>query len=112
MTKVVHIRDWVKTDPSYVYVGRAGHGQDGYFGNPIARGRPCPECSLVHAGAGETLQCFWIYLERRLAADTEFRSRVAGLRGKTLTCFCAPAPCHGDILAAWADRLEQEASNG
>lgn len=109
VTRVVHIRDWVKSDPDYVYVGRAGHGQDGYFGNPVARGRPCPECSQVHQAGGETLACYARYLERRLEADPEFRSRVADLRGMVLVCFCAPNPCHGDLLAAAADRLTEVA---
>ncbi len=30
-------------------------------------------------------------------------SRLDGLRGKVLGCWCAPEPCHGDVLAAWAD---------
>ena len=25
------------------------------------------------------------------------------LRGKRLACYCAPLPCHGDVLAALAD---------
>lgn len=25
------------------------------------------------------------------------------LRGKVLACYCAPLPCHGDVLAAFAD---------
>jgi hypothetical protein len=112
VTRVVHVRDWVRADPSFVYIGRAGHGQDGYFGNPVARGRPCPECGRVHQAGGETLGCYRIYLERRLAADPEFRARVAQLCGKSLTCFCVPGPCHGDILAEHADRLSLEAPNG
>ena len=106
MTRVVHIRDWVKDDPAYVYVGRAGHGEDGYFGNPVARGRVCSECGQVHHAGGETLPCYARYLERRLQADPQFRARVAGLRSKTLVCFCAPNPCHGSLLAAAAERLQ------
>ena len=105
VTRVVHVRDWVKSDPTHVYVGRAGHGQDGSFGNPVARGRPCPECAQVHQAAGDTLACYGRYLERRLAADDAFKARVASLRSKTLVCFCVPGPCHGDLLAAAADRL-------
>jgi hypothetical protein len=31
--------------------------------------------------------------------------RLAALHGQTLGCWCAPGPCHGDVLeaaAAWA----------
>ena len=29
--------------------------------------------------------------------------KVHELQGKALGCWCAPEPCHGDVLAAWAD---------
>lgn len=29
---------------------------------------------------------------------------VADLRGKILGCWCAPEPCHGDVLVRWANR--------
>lgn len=31
---------------------------------------------------------------------------VAELRGKTLGCWCAPQPCHGDVLAEIAEGAE------
>lgn len=88
-----------------VYVGRAGHGQTGYYGNPVQIGRPCPECRGVHATGDSTLPCYRRHLERRLGADRLFRRRVAQLCGKRLYCFCKPRPCHGDVLAEWAERL-------
>lgn len=88
-----------------VYVGRAGRGFDGYFGNPVRAGRTCPECGRTHEFAGSTLDCYERYLDRRLAEDPEFRRRVSRLRGKRLGCFCKPALCHGDLLAARADAL-------
>lgn len=32
------------------------------------------------------------------------------LAGRSLGCFCAPAPCHGDILAAFADSIRSTGS--
>jgi hypothetical protein len=29
--------------------------------------------------------------------------RLDELRGKALGCWCAPEPCHGDVLATWAE---------
>lgn len=92
-TNVVNI----KTGASYdVYIGRAGHGQDGYFGNPfrLYPGEP----------RGATLDRYEQYFLYRLDTDPEFRRRVLELKGKTLSCFCHPAPCHGDIIAEWLDR--------
>lgn len=108
MTRVVSMREWVKADPNHVYIGRAGHGESGIYGNPVAKGRRCPECGDVHVDGGSTLACYEAYLNRRLATDTVFRNQVRALAGKTLVCFCKPKPCHGDVLAAAADRLAQE----
>lgn len=31
---------------------------------------------------------------------------IRELSGKTLACWCAPEPCHGEVLAAFADRID------
>lgn len=33
----------------------------------------------------------------------ELLAALHELRGKRLGCWCAPAPCHGDVLAEFAD---------
>ena len=92
-TKVVNIKD-EKYD---VYIGRAGRGQDGYFGNPF------------RLAAGETrgtsLEKFRVYFYDRLKTDAEYLRRVHELKGKTLGCFCKPYPCHGDIIAEYLDTV-------
>lgn len=90
-----------------VYIGRAGHGHDGYFGNPIRLSSRCQECGLVHHTAAEVLPCYEVYARRRLKRDTVFRSRVAELRGKVLGCFCRPGPCHGDVLVRLTEELSR-----
>lgn len=98
MTRVVNLRrEWFD-----VYIGRAGKGYDGYFGNPIARGYKCSICGFVHMSASSTLPCYEQHFHYRLR-DVEFRRRVLELKGRTLGCFCKPARCHGDIIAAWVD---------
>lgn len=91
-TRVVNLR----TDDYDVYIGRAGHGHDGYFGNPIRRGPDEPR--------GSTLVKYEAYFLKRVEADDEFRRRVLALKGKRLGCFCKPKrACHGDIIAKWLD---------
>jgi hypothetical protein len=97
MINVINIKDapvgW-RDDPHYVYIGRAGKGLDGYFGNPfIAKQR------------GDTLDKYRGYLEDLLKVDREFIRRTKALQGKTLVCFCKPKRCHGDILAHYAEKL-------
>jgi len=95
MSKVVNIYHREKYD---VYIGRAGRGEQGIFGNPILRNKKCPLCNEIHVEQGSTLSCYKIYLERRLEEDSDFRESVKALKGKVLGCFCPPKPCHGDIL--------------
>lgn len=93
-TKVVNI----KQDEYDVYIGRAGRGKDGYFGNPILR--------AVDESPGSTLDGYRAYFYNRLERDPEFKKRVLNLKGKRLGCFCKPAPCHGDVIKEWLDRYE------
>ena len=87
-----------------VYIGRAGKGQDGYFGNPVRIGATCTFCGKFHADGGSTLPCFTNYFLTRLEKDPEFKRRIVALKGKTLGCFCKPKPCHGDVIAAWVEK--------
>jgi hypothetical protein len=76
-----------------VYIGRAGKGQDGYFGNPYT--------VKEHGNAAITL--FIEYFHNRIESDPEFKRRVIALSGKRLGCFCKPGPCHGDVIATWVN---------
>ncbi|WP_370795099.1 DUF4326 domain-containing protein [Bacteroides stercorirosoris] len=96
-TKVVNIRK----ESCDVYIGRAGHGQDGYFGNPFRL-----EATMARGG---TLDRYRKYFYHRLSTDEEFRRRIGELQGKTLGCFCKPNPCHGDIIKEYLDRMEENA---
>jgi len=100
-TKVVNLRK----EPYDVYIGRAGRGQDGYFGNPCAIGQKCPVCSEVHKDGGSTIPCFKHYFYNRIRTDKDFLRRVRTLKGKTLGCFCKPNPCHGDVIAGFFTKL-------
>jgi len=92
-TTVVNIRR------SYydIYIGRAGHGQDGYFGNPFN--------SYRDGGRSRAIALFKDYFYDRLKKDSEFMDRVLALRGKRLGCFCKPKDCHGDIIAEYLNGL-------
>lgn len=83
-----------------VYIGRAGKGQDGYFGNPIK----------LEKGEerGSTIEKFRIYFENRIKIDLEFKKRVGELKGKTLGCFCKPKACHGDIYVEYLNQINND----
>lgn len=44
----------------------------------------------------------WLQHQSDLLAD------LHELRGKTLGCWCAPKPCHGDVLVRYVDQSPQE----
>jgi hypothetical protein len=104
LTRVVNLR----RDPYDVYIGRAGKGHDGYFGNPHAVGQACTRCRTTHGTGASTLPCFTLYFQHRLGTDAEFRARVLALRGKVLGCFCHPNPCHGNVIAAFLNRSREK----
>ncbi len=39
-----------------------------------------------------------------IEAQPDLVAQVASLRGKVLGCYCAPRPCHGDVLVELASR--------
>ncbi len=78
-----------------VYVGRQGHGKDGRWGNPYLLGRD---------GSRETV----IGLYRKyLLANPALLRQLPVLKGKVLGCFCAPLPCHADVLAELANETHE-----
>jgi hypothetical protein len=47
-------------------------------------------------------ECIELY-ERWLLENEELMAALPELRGKVLGCWCAPRPCHGDVLARLAN---------
>lgn len=87
-TTVANLHVIEQLGPYDVYIGRAGKGFKGYFGNPFTTGNR------------ETI--FYKYKEyfyTRIEKDAGFKAEIEKLRGKRLVCFCAPKMCHGDIIA-------------
>jgi hypothetical protein len=85
-TTVANIRDGIP--PNSVYIGRAGRGFDGYFGNPYSSGT-----------RAENIAAFRESFIIRIANDQEYAGRIDALEGKVLLCFCEPLDCHGDVIA-------------
>ena len=92
MTQVVNIKDTQ-------YIGRAGHGQNGYFGNPYRTNQALSRKDVINA--------YEQYFYDRLSRDSIFKQKIEALKGKILVCFCAPQPCHGDVIKEYLDSLEQ-----
>jgi Domain of unknown function (DUF4326) len=82
-TRVVHC----KRDRCDVYIGRPSK-----WGNPYLIGRD--------GTREEVIAKYRAWVLRR----PELLGALPELRGKTLGCWCAPQPCHGDVLAELAGR--------
>jgi hypothetical protein len=104
MTKLGHMRDWTGAEDE-IYIGRAGHGFDGYFGNPCHKNVKCAVCKQIHTTRMQTIKCYEFYARQRMKEDEEFKSRIKALHGKKLMCFCTPKPCHGEVLIKLAAEL-------
>jgi hypothetical protein len=90
MTRVVHC----KREAYDVYIGRPGP-----WGNPFRIG--------VDGSRERIIELFeqWVTTSNDPNA-VWIREHVAYLGGKVLGCWCSPQPCHGDVLARMAWRLD------
>ena len=84
-----------------VYIGRPGKkskptkwGKYGKWGNPY------------FPGIDGTLEEIIAMYEQYILGDAERFACLHELKGKDLVCFCAPKPCHGDVLLRLANGLE------
>lgn len=65
------------------------------WGNPFIIGRD-----------GDRAECIQKYREMLRANPAMVALAREVLRGRELACWCAPLPCHGDVLAAVAEGEE------
>jgi hypothetical protein len=70
---------------------------DVYIGRPSKWGNPFPVVEHTREGAIELYEEWLLNNPVLLAALLE-------LKGKILGCWCAPKPCHGDVLARLANQ--------
>jgi hypothetical protein len=92
MAKVLR-RSRAAVAPGSVYVGRPTK-----WGNPFVIGKD-----------GTREEVIAKYREYALAKGLDKLAREE-LRGKNLSCWCAPLPCHADVLLEWAN--EPESAHG
>lgn len=83
-----------KDAPDRVYVGRPS-----MWGNPFHISR--------HGTREQVIEKYRAWLMHSHLVD-----RVNLLSGKDLVCWCAPEPCHADILLEMANRRLNDISSG
>lgn len=104
--KVAHIRskgfhdlrEWM-ADPKNAYIGRAGivfidkkrfPEKSSPFANPFKIGKD--------GTRDEVIAKYRDHIVSMLDRSPELVKELIALRGKNLGCWCAPEPCHGDVL--------------
>jgi uncharacterized protein DUF4326 len=80
---VVHFQ----REPYDVYIGRPS-----IWGNPFKVG-------VMFSGAYSRADAIRLYKDWLLSRPDLVQRAKRELRGKVLGCWCAPLPCHGDVLA-------------
>ena len=88
MTAVINIRHGrsVLGEPDVVRIDRATK-----WGNPFVIGRDGDRARVIEK--------YRVWLWREIRAGRIGLDELAALDGKRLACWCAPEPCHGDVLA-------------
>jgi hypothetical protein len=80
------------------FVVRRGQPHDIYIGRPSKWGNP-----FVIGRDGTREEVIAKY-RAWIVRQPDLMAALAELRGKVLGCYCAPLPCHGDVLADLANR--------
>jgi len=76
-----------------LYIGRGSK-----WGNPYKIGRD-----------GDRAEVIALYERHVREERPDLRAALPELHGKALGCYCAPLPCHGDVLAQLvAEQLERD----
>ena len=87
---------WNKRNPNCpkdaVYVGRPSK-----WGNPFK----ITGSGIEVIDRESAIKSYRKWLECRLAVEPDF---IVPLRGKDLVCWCAPKPCHADVLLELANK--------
>ena len=98
-----NLKIWME-DSNNVYVGRAGvvfiekerfPKRSSIFANPFKIGR--------HGNRDDVLEKYRKYIIEKLDHDISLQEELLKLKGKNLGCWCAPEPCHANILLELID---------
>lgn len=74
--------------PYDIYIGRPSP-----WGNPFVIGRDGTRAEVVEK------------YRKYIKSAPRLLARLPELKGKRLGCFCAPRPCHGDVLVELVEAL-------
>ena len=92
-------------EPYDVYIGRGRcprSGEPGRWGNPFSS-RPSRAGGVTRvASREEAIERYRRWLWQQIKTGQVDLAELASLHGRALGCWCAPEPCHGEVLEAAA----------
>lgn len=103
------LQDWM-ANPENVYVGRAGvvfiekqrfPKEASIWANPFKVGEGTGKYTR-----GEALRLYEEYIRAKIRGEYGVEKLLA-LKGKHLGCWCAPEPCHAEVLLRLIDEAER-----
>lgn len=98
--KYKNLEEWVN-DSNNAYIGRGGvvfvnkqrfPKEASIWANPFKVGNKEGQYTRE-----EAIRLYEVHV-RKLIQDPEKKAELMKLKGKNLGCWCAPEPCHGNIL--------------
>lgn len=96
MPKVINLRDTGGKVPD----GAVRIDRKTKWGNPFVIGQHFDRARVIELYRTMRAGCW---------SPKQLEEMRAELRGKDLACWCAPLPCHGDVLMEMANRNEMPA---
>ena len=96
--KVINIRTAAIPEKDYVYIGRSGQNTATKYGNPFTMNVEEERMDVIKAFRDHA----WKMLQTGEWNELEV---IEELNGKVLGCFCAPKPCHGEVLVSLVQYL-------
>lgn len=103
MCQVVNRRNINIRDPDVVYIGRGS-----MWGNPYSHKSDTLAYHQVETVA-EAIQAYRKWLWQQIKEGLITVQMLKDLDGKRLACYCAPNPCHGNVIkraVQWAKEYE------
>lgn len=92
MCQVVNIRKVDKDAPDVVYIGRGSA-----WGNPYSH-KDGTKADVQVASVGDAIQMYRRWLWWQIKQGIVTTQMLVELDGKRLACYCAPNPCHGNVI--------------
>jgi hypothetical protein len=92
MCQVVNVRKIDKTDADVVYIGRGS-----IWGNPFTH-KKGTKADIIVESVAMAIARYRIYLWTQIKCGYITIDMLKALDGKRLACYCAPNPCHGNVI--------------